>query len=268
MTSGDVGRDERAASAVALAHIAAFRAQSKVDKAHIADQEALQAQELVEIQRVLSGLADCLTPALDAVLGWLFALDLEAGAGILEQEEGSRPCQDIGRDGRDDLLRAAGEVSREKSVQDLGTKHQGAELRCSGKIVADAVARRALARSGELELGIEDVGKGGSLCVREVEGAVGKPLVEEPDPAGVRAGRLASDQGGDGVVADGQEQALEDKKIDALPLESKGQVGGEGVLGAVPGGQEAPVVRGEDLVALTDRGEAMRQGDVKAVGVD
>ena len=33
-------------------------------------------------------------------------------------------------------------------------------------------------------------------------------------------------------------------------------------------GQEAPVVRGEDLVALTDRGEAMRQRDFKAVGVD
>ncbi len=34
------------------------------------------------------------------------------------------------------------------------------------------------------------------------------------------------------------------------------------------GGQEAPVVRGEDLVALPGCGEAMRQGDVEAVGID
>jgi hypothetical protein len=100
--------------------MAAFRTQAKVDKAGIADQEALQAEEFVEIQGVLSGLADCLTPALDAVLGWLFALDLEARAEIREQEEGSRPCQDISRDGRDDLLRAGGQISREKSVQDVG----------------------------------------------------------------------------------------------------------------------------------------------------
>ena len=54
--------------------------QSEIDEAVIADDDLLQAQELVEVDWLASGLADGAAPALHAVLRRVFALDDVAGA--------------------------------------------------------------------------------------------------------------------------------------------------------------------------------------------
>jgi hypothetical protein len=44
-------------------------------EALIADDDALQTEQLIKIKRDLAGLADRAAPALDAILGWVLALD-------------------------------------------------------------------------------------------------------------------------------------------------------------------------------------------------
>ncbi|MEN3374834.1 MAG: hypothetical protein V7604_189 [Hyphomicrobiales bacterium] len=71
----DMVRDRALRVAVVLADESVFLAQSQLHKALVADDDALQAQELILIERGASRFADRPPPMLDAVLRRPFAFD-------------------------------------------------------------------------------------------------------------------------------------------------------------------------------------------------
>lgn len=95
------------------------------DEAIVADHDALQTQEFGTIQRMASGLTDGAAPALDAVLGRALALDGVARSRFLQQQEGSRTCEEMARDagvpGRLFLTRYRGAFSPSTATCRLGS---------------------------------------------------------------------------------------------------------------------------------------------------
>ena len=152
---------------VMLADKAAFRAQAQIDKAVVADDDLLQAQELVEIDRLAAGLADGAAPALHAVLRRVLAFDDVARAGILQQQERGGAREQIGRHIGGHFLGAVGEIERDELLERRRAEHERAEFRRAGQVVADAVAGGIPAGARPLLLGIEGVDVGDLLRDRE-----------------------------------------------------------------------------------------------------
>ena len=80
-------RNRHACLAIVLADEAALGTQEP----EIADHDALQTHEFVEIDGPPAGLGDGAAPPLNAVLPRTLALDGEAGPGFLQQEESGGP---------------------------------------------------------------------------------------------------------------------------------------------------------------------------------
>ena len=76
-------RQRHARFTIAFADKAAFPAQAKRYIAVVADDNALQAKQFVEIDGAASGFSDRLAPALDTILRRVFAFDLEDRAGAI-----------------------------------------------------------------------------------------------------------------------------------------------------------------------------------------
>lgn len=69
MPCADMLRQRQAGLAVMLTDEAAFVAKAELYEAGIADDDALQAQQLIAVKRLATGFADGTAPALDAVWG-------------------------------------------------------------------------------------------------------------------------------------------------------------------------------------------------------
>ena len=81
---------QRIALMVALAEEDAVRTQTGVYEARVLDEDALQANDFVQRERVLAGLQDRAAPAFQAAARRPFALDLETGAAVGKQHETGR----------------------------------------------------------------------------------------------------------------------------------------------------------------------------------
>ena len=80
----DVIGQRHAVVAVMLADEAALLPEAELHEAGVAEHDPLQAQQLIAIKRLTTGLADGAAPALDAVLRRTLALDRVAGPRVLE----------------------------------------------------------------------------------------------------------------------------------------------------------------------------------------
>ena len=121
--------------AVPFADETALVPQTETDEPGIADHDALQAQQFVEIDRLPAGLADGAAPPLDAVLRRMFTLDGETGPGVFQQQEGRRARQEVARDCCNGILRARAQVHGDEALQRLGAEHQRTEFRRTGQVV-------------------------------------------------------------------------------------------------------------------------------------
>ena len=74
-----------------------FAAQAKAYKPFITNNDALQAQQLIQLERRSPGLAYGSSPTLNSVLRWALALDDVAGLRILEQKERRGSGEQIAR---------------------------------------------------------------------------------------------------------------------------------------------------------------------------
>ena len=91
----DVGRDRLLRLTIPVADEAAGAAQAELYEAGIADHDALQAAQFVEVERLPAGLADGLTPALHAIRGGALTLDGIARPRIVEQQESRGARQQV-----------------------------------------------------------------------------------------------------------------------------------------------------------------------------
>ena len=170
----------------------AFGPETELHEARIADHDALQALQFVDVERGLTGLPDRVAPALDAILRRLLTLYGKARSRVAEQQERSRARQHVTRYCRHDVACAGRQVQRDELVQPFGAVHQRAEARCAGEVVLDAVARGILGGGRELQFGVHDRWISTSVGVRQVEPPSGEPLVQEPDTPCVSAGGRGS----------------------------------------------------------------------------
>src|SRR5829696_6321384 len=142
---------------VVLTDKAAFLAEAHLHKALIADDDVLQAQKFLLIERRTARLADGTAPPLTTILWRPFSLDHVAGLRILQQKKRSRPREQVLRNCADDRARALLPVLRNKLIQRSRLEHERTEFRRTGKVVTDTMPGRILAGPCELEFGIDRV---------------------------------------------------------------------------------------------------------------
>ena len=193
MTGADMVGQGRARVAVVLADKAALDTQAEMDEARVADDDALQPQQLVKIDRAAAGFADHPTPALNAILRRVFVFNRETGLRVLEQQKGGGARQEIGGHFSDGGAGAFLQVSRGQRAQGVRPGDHRAEERRAGQVVLDAMARRGRGRRSPLQAGIDDESVGALVGVRQVEPGPEQPFIEEPGPPGVAAGRRGAD---------------------------------------------------------------------------
>ena len=186
-----------------LADEPAILPQAKFDEARVTDDDTLQAQKLIQIDRTTSGLADGAAPALDAILRRALSLDRVTGLGVFQRQESCCAGEQVARHFSDRSLRPMWQVHRTEFLQCFGAKDQRTELGRAGQVIADAVARRFLTVNRPLLLGINHRHIGADIEIGQVEARAGQPLVEEPEAARVTPGTFRSHQLLDGGGADG-----------------------------------------------------------------
>src|SRR5436305_6239673 len=90
MPGGVNFRSARVAKVIAFAQKHPIQAQASADKAHILDEDLLEADDFIEGKRVPSGLHYRAAPSLQPAARRPFALDFEAGAAVGQQHETGR----------------------------------------------------------------------------------------------------------------------------------------------------------------------------------
>src|SRR3970282_2393075 len=90
---------------VALAQEDAVRPQSRLDEAHIFDQDVVQADDLIERELVASGLEHGSPPTLEPVAARSFPLDLKTRAAVCEEQETGRARDEMAARATDRLGR-------------------------------------------------------------------------------------------------------------------------------------------------------------------
>jgi hypothetical protein len=118
-----------------------------------------------------------------------------------------------------------------------------------------------------LLLGIDHRHVASRRCVRQIEAVSGQPFIKEPDSAGIAARGLLAHERFDGVGTGGNEQALEDSKIEALIFEGEGEVAFEGGMRGVARRHDAPAFLLYEAVVLSDGRECpgQRNGEVVSI---
>lgn len=153
----DVIGQRHARLAIMLAHEAAFVAKPQSHEARVGDDDPLQPEQLVPVQRLTSGLGNRPSPALDTVLGRMLAFDRIARTRILEEEKGRGAREQVARYRFDHVLRARRQIEGEEPIESVRSEYQRAETRTAGQIVPYSVARCSLAFVAILEFGVERV---------------------------------------------------------------------------------------------------------------
>ena len=257
--SADVVGDRHARLAIPFADETALAAQSETDETGIADHDALQAQQFVEIDRLPARLADGPAPPLNAVLGWMLAFDGEAGPGILQQQKGRRSRQQVLGDRVDGLLRARLEFHRREAVQRPGAEHERTELRRTGQVVLDPVSPGDLGAGRKLTVRIDDRRVGSTVGVRQIEPVSGQPFIQKPDTSGVGARGLGPDESLDGCRAGRGEQALENGEVQTLVLQGEGEVAFKAGIRRMARRIDAPAAFFDQPVSIPRRAQHTRE---------
>src|SRR5690606_29355610 len=103
--------------------------------------------------------------------------------------------------------------------------------------------------------------------IREVQGAAGQPLVEEPDPARVATGRGSPHESLELRRGNHPRECIERRQVHAFPFDRELQLSGERIVGAMAWGEEKPVVCRFGMVSLRHGGQAWRQGEWQTIPV-
>src|SRR6266849_5855646 len=91
----DMNRNRCTCVPVVLTDEATLAAHAEPHESFVADDDPLQAQQFVNVERRLSRLPDCTSPALNAVLRWAFSLNDVTGPRILEQKKVCGPRKKV-----------------------------------------------------------------------------------------------------------------------------------------------------------------------------
>ena len=264
----DMVRQRHAGVAIMLADKPALLPQTQFDEARIADDDALQTQKLVQIDRTVSRLADGAAPALDAVLRRALSLNGVAGPGIFQEQESSGAGEQVARHLGHDGLRAPRQIHRGKRLQRFGAKDQRTERRRAGQVIADAVAWRILAVDSPLLPGVNHPHIRADIEIGQVEPRAGQPLVQEPDAAGITPGPLRPHQLFNGAGAGRAKQTVQDREIEALVFEGEGQVPFEIGGRRMTRGQHPPAFALDNPVVLANSAQDARQRNRQPITID
>ena len=173
-TGADMVRQRHARVAIMLADKPALLPQAGFDEARIADDNALQTQQLVTINGTISGLADGAAPALN---GGPAARALPRSRSWTSNLSGAgKPRCARSRSRGTAATTARGARARGRSIAANAfsasvRKHQRTEFGRAGQVIADAVARRILAVDGPLLIGVNHRHIGTDGEIGQVEAA-------------------------------------------------------------------------------------------------
>jgi len=235
---------QRIAGVVALAEEDAVRAQPRLDEARVFDQDAVQAVQLLERERILPCLQYGAAPAFEAIARRAIALDLERGAAVGQQQE-ARGAGDEMRAGASDCFGGLlGEAAPLEGFERFCTADNGAVVAPAEQVVADAVPLRKMRSTGEIRRWVERVRRSDRFRVLDVERRAGQSLAEEPGAAGEGAGRRRLDEGDHFPGRNGFEGTLQDQQVNRLMAQCKGQVVGDLVAGPVAFVEDRPAAFG------------------------
>src|ERR1700730_18653583 len=112
MPGTDMFRQRHTGFTVMLADEAALVTQAQTHIARVANDDALQAKQFVEVDRPTSGFANGPAPALKAILRRMLAFDGKARFGILQQQERSRTREQVAGHVRHGTAREFGQIAR------------------------------------------------------------------------------------------------------------------------------------------------------------
>src|SRR5208282_2024929 len=142
-----------------------IRTQAGVYKARVLDEDAVEANDLIEREPVLAGLQDGASPSLQAASWRPLALDLEAGPAVGQQHEAGGAGHEMGARAAHGLSRLGGEVLPEEIRERLGTPDDRTEPSVAQEIIAHAVPARQARLGREVRFRVEQVDGRGVGCV-------------------------------------------------------------------------------------------------------
>ena len=97
-------------------------------------------------------------------------------------------------------------------------------MRRPRQIVLHFVAGRSPARYAHLQCRIDHRDVSTTLGIRQIQLVSQKPLVEKPDPSGIRSSGPPLDEGFNGLGTGGQKYVLENSQIKALVFEGESKM--------------------------------------------
>jgi hypothetical protein len=135
---------------IALPEEHAIRPQSRLDESCVFDKHTLKSNDLFERERGLASLQDSAAPSLQASARRPFALDLEAGAAVGQQEKAGRACDEVRAGPADSVTGLCCQVRGYELAQRLRSSNDRTEPACSQKVVANTVSLRQTGFSCEV----------------------------------------------------------------------------------------------------------------------
>src|SRR6202047_1362423 len=139
MPGTDMFRQRRTGFTVMLADETALMTQAQTHIARVANNDALQAKQFVEVDRPAPRLADGPAPALNAILRRMLAFDGKARFGILQQQECSSTREQVAGHVRHCGARPFGQIARGEGAERLCAEDHRAERRRARQVVFDAM---------------------------------------------------------------------------------------------------------------------------------
>src|SRR5262249_54766156 len=122
---------------VPLAEEHAVRPETGLRKSRILDQNALEANDLIQREAVFGGLQDGASPSFQAVPRGTLAFDFEAGATVREEHETGRARDQMGARAADGFPRLGSQLSREEIRQGFSATNDRTEAAVAEQIIAD-----------------------------------------------------------------------------------------------------------------------------------
>ena len=124
---------------VALADEHAVGAQPGANEARVLDQNAMQAVELIERERILAGLHDGASPAFQATARRALAFDLEARAAVRQQQKAGRAGNQLTARPADGFGGLLGKPARKEGLEGFGTPDERTVAARSEQVIPDPV---------------------------------------------------------------------------------------------------------------------------------
>ena len=225
---------------VPLAQENAVGPQAGPREARVLDQDAMQAHDFVERQRVLPGLQHRAAPPLQPVARRPFAFDLEAGAAVGQQKEAGRARDHVRAGASNDLVRLGSERARAEVRERLRPANDRAEGRRAEQVVAHLVTTGQPRRRREIKAVVEQIGETRLRRIGNVERPAGEEFIEEPGAPVGCAGRGAAHECGDGILRDGFEEPFQDEQVEVFMAQRESQLVAEGLAGPVSLVEDVP----------------------------